>query len=232
MLPSGGDGKGREREGRDRKGPGMAVTGTAARRNGVSHSREADVVRAGAPSAWAGGPPQAPPWRPGGPTRPRSGTPPATGSLTRAHGRRPRSSRRPTWSSGTATSRPRGRRATRWSRSRTCWHAPHVLLDQPLAAGPEVPQPGPGLLDRLRKVAAQPPGQAGDQHRVLGAGWAGWWIAVVDGSDSPLAHGTQRQVAALAFGTRRVSSSARRTLPRSAGRPRTCRSAARSPSRP
>ena len=44
MLPSGADGKGREREGRDRKGPGMAVTGTAARRNGVSRSREADVV--------------------------------------------------------------------------------------------------------------------------------------------------------------------------------------------
>ena len=31
--------------------------------------------------------------------------------------------------------------------------------------------------------------------------WAGWWIAVIDGSDSPLADGPQRQVAALAFGT-------------------------------
>ena len=31
--------------------------------------------------------------------------------------------------------------------------------------------------------------------------WAGWWIAVVDGSDSPLADGPQRQVAVLAFGT-------------------------------
>ena len=31
--------------------------------------------------------------------------------------------------------------------------------------------------------------------------WAGWWIAVVEGSDSPLADGAQRQVAALAFGT-------------------------------
>lgn len=31
--------------------------------------------------------------------------------------------------------------------------------------------------------------------------WAGWWLAVVDGSDSPLADGPQRQVAVLAFGT-------------------------------
>ena len=31
--------------------------------------------------------------------------------------------------------------------------------------------------------------------------WAGWWIAVTDRSDSPLADGPQRQVAALAFGT-------------------------------
>ena len=31
--------------------------------------------------------------------------------------------------------------------------------------------------------------------------WAGWWIGVVDGSDSPLADGPQRQVAVLAFGT-------------------------------
>ena len=31
--------------------------------------------------------------------------------------------------------------------------------------------------------------------------WAGWWIAVVDGSDGPLADGPQRQVAVLAFGT-------------------------------
>lgn len=31
--------------------------------------------------------------------------------------------------------------------------------------------------------------------------WAGWWIAVIDGSDSPLADGPQQQVAALAFGT-------------------------------
>jgi hypothetical protein len=31
--------------------------------------------------------------------------------------------------------------------------------------------------------------------------WAGWWIAVVDGSDSPLADGLRRQVAVLAFGT-------------------------------
>lgn len=31
--------------------------------------------------------------------------------------------------------------------------------------------------------------------------WAGWWIAIVDGSDSPLADGPQRQVAVLAFGT-------------------------------
>lgn len=31
--------------------------------------------------------------------------------------------------------------------------------------------------------------------------WAGWWFAVVDGSDSPGADGPQRQVAVLAFGT-------------------------------
>ena len=31
--------------------------------------------------------------------------------------------------------------------------------------------------------------------------WAGWWIAVVDHADSPLADGPQRQVAVLAFGT-------------------------------
>lgn len=31
--------------------------------------------------------------------------------------------------------------------------------------------------------------------------WAGWWLAVVDGSDSPLADGPGRQVAVLAFGT-------------------------------
>jgi hypothetical protein len=31
--------------------------------------------------------------------------------------------------------------------------------------------------------------------------WAGWWIAVVDGSDGPLADGPARQVAVLAFGT-------------------------------
>jgi hypothetical protein len=31
--------------------------------------------------------------------------------------------------------------------------------------------------------------------------WAGWWIAVVDRSASPLAAGPQRQVAILAFGT-------------------------------
>ncbi|GAA1625390.1 MOSC domain-containing protein [Georgenia ruanii] len=31
--------------------------------------------------------------------------------------------------------------------------------------------------------------------------WAGWWIAVVDGSASPSADGPRRQAAALAFGT-------------------------------
>ena len=31
--------------------------------------------------------------------------------------------------------------------------------------------------------------------------WAGWWIAVVDRSDSPLADGPEQQVAVLAFGT-------------------------------
>jgi hypothetical protein len=31
--------------------------------------------------------------------------------------------------------------------------------------------------------------------------WAGWWIAVVDRSDSVLADGPHRQVAVLAFGT-------------------------------
>jgi hypothetical protein len=31
--------------------------------------------------------------------------------------------------------------------------------------------------------------------------WAGWWFAIVDRSDSPLADGPQRQVTVLAFGT-------------------------------
>ena len=31
--------------------------------------------------------------------------------------------------------------------------------------------------------------------------WAGWWFAIVDGSDSPRADGAQQQVAVLAFGT-------------------------------
>lgn len=31
--------------------------------------------------------------------------------------------------------------------------------------------------------------------------WAGWWIAIVDGVNSPLADGPQRQVAVLAFGS-------------------------------
>jgi hypothetical protein len=31
--------------------------------------------------------------------------------------------------------------------------------------------------------------------------WAGWWIAIVDHADSPLADGPQRQVAVLVFGT-------------------------------
>lgn len=31
--------------------------------------------------------------------------------------------------------------------------------------------------------------------------WAGWWIAVIAGSDSPLADGPHQQVATLAFGT-------------------------------
>ncbi len=31
--------------------------------------------------------------------------------------------------------------------------------------------------------------------------WAGWWIAIVDRNDSPLADGPERQVAVLAFGT-------------------------------
>jgi hypothetical protein len=42
--------------------------------------------------------------------------------------------------------------------------------DQLLAAHAEVPQPTPGLVDRLRDVAAQLPGQPGDQHRVLVVG--------------------------------------------------------------
>jgi len=52
MLPTDGDGKGREREGRDPQGPGMAVTGTAARRNGVSRSREADVASSECAKSW------------------------------------------------------------------------------------------------------------------------------------------------------------------------------------
>jgi hypothetical protein len=48
--------------------------------------------------------------------------------------------------------------------------AGHVLLEQLLPAGAEVPQPSPGrvvLIDRLGQVAAQLPGQPGDQHGVL-----------------------------------------------------------------
>ena len=41
------------------------------------------------------------------------------------------------------------------------------LGDQLFAAGAQVPQPAPGLVDRLRDVAAQLRGQPGDQHRVL-----------------------------------------------------------------
>ena len=48
------------------------------------------------------------------------------------------------------------------------------LDDQLLAAGTEVPQPAPRLIDRLRDVAAQLRGQPGDQHRVL-------LIGLVDG---------------------------------------------------
>jgi hypothetical protein len=36
------------------------------------------------------------------------------------------------------------------------------LADQLLAAGAEVPQPGPGLVDRLRDIAAQLCGQPAD----------------------------------------------------------------------
>ena len=49
-------------------------------------------------------------------------------------------------------------------------HAGHVLLEQLLPAGPEVAQPSPrrvGLVDRLRQVAAQLPGQPGDEHASL-----------------------------------------------------------------
>ena len=41
------------------------------------------------------------------------------------------------------------------------------LGEQLLAVGTQVPQPGPGLIDRLRDVAAQLRGQPGDQHHVL-----------------------------------------------------------------
>ncbi len=41
--------------------------------------------------------------------------------------------------------------------------------------------------------------------------WAGWWIAIVDHSDTPQADGSQRQLAVLAFGHRPALSSAHRT---------------------
>ncbi|MEQ7007050.1 hypothetical protein ABN028_12805 [Actinopolymorpha sp. B17G11] len=46
----------------------------------------------------------------------------------------------------------------------------HRLDDQPLPAGTQVPQPAPGLLDRLGHVAAQLGGEPGDQDRVLVVG--------------------------------------------------------------
>ena len=45
-----------------------------------------------------------------------------------------------------------------------------VLIEQLLAAGTEVPQPAPGLIDRFGQVAAQLRGQPGDQDRVLVVG--------------------------------------------------------------
>jgi hypothetical protein len=56
---------------------------------------------------------------------------------------------------------------------------PHLLDlaahfgEQLLAADTEMPQPGPGLIDRLGHVAAQLRGQPGDQHGVLLRGRAG-----------------------------------------------------------
>ena len=52
--------------------------------------------------------------------------------------------------------------------------ARHVLLDQLLAAGAQVPQPPPGLVDRFGQVAAQLAGQPGDQDRVLVVGLVRW----------------------------------------------------------
>ena len=59
---------------------------------------------------------------------------------------------------------------THSSSARICWIWLTGLGDQLLAAGPQVPQPTPGLVDRLRDVAAQLRGQPGDQHRVLVVG--------------------------------------------------------------
>ena len=42
--------------------------------------------------------------------------------------------------------------------------------DQLFAAGTQMPQPPPGLVDRFGHVAAQLRGQAGDEHRVLVVG--------------------------------------------------------------
>ena len=71
-----------------------------------------------------------------------------------------------------AASRAAGQ--THSSRSRICWTHAHVLLDQLLAAGAQVPQPAPGLIDRFGQVAAQLRGQPGDQHRVLLVGLVDW----------------------------------------------------------
>ena len=54
---------------------------------------------------------------------------------------------------------------------------------------------------RLERLAGRSRLRPRADRRPRSFQWAGWWIAIVDGSDSPLADGPQQQAAALAFGT-------------------------------
>ena len=56
-----------------------------------------------------------------------------------------------------------------------------VLIQELLAAGSEVAQPAPGLIDRFGQVAAQLRGQPGDQHRVLVVGLVGGQVLALAG---------------------------------------------------
>lgn len=79
-----------------------------------------------------------------------------------------------------------------------------------LASVTEVPLtelPDPGNLSPAHALAAWKSWLAGRGSGMVPVAeprsfqWAGWWIAVIEGSRSPFANGPQRQVAVLAFGT-------------------------------